>query len=53
MKKSKKAWNNPPTGPVTAPSKFKDILALTAIALDRGLISENDLHEFINSRLNG
>jgi hypothetical protein len=49
---SKKTWNNPPTL-VKLPERFKDILTLTAIALDRGLISENQLRQFIESALSG
>lgn len=45
-----KKWRNVPTA-VIVPKKFKDILTLTAIALDRGLITEADLHDFIEGKI--
>lgn len=45
-------WHNPPTYPVIVPRKFKDILVLVAIALDRGLITEEELHQIIQEKLN-
>jgi hypothetical protein len=47
---NKKTWNNPPTL-VKLPKKFADILTLTAIALDRGLIGEDELKSFIESQI--
>ena len=43
-------WNNSPHWPIRVPRRFVDILLLTAIALDRGLISEDELHKMIEEK---
>ena len=44
-------WRETPTYPIRVPKKYKDILTLAAIALDRGLITEAELHDWINSKM--
>ena len=45
-----KDWRNLPSWPIRVPRRFVDILLLTAIALDRGLISEDELHKMIEEK---
>jgi hypothetical protein len=50
-KQSKYHWKHAPTYPIIVPKPFNDILLLTAIALDRGLLTEAELHQIIQEKL--
>jgi hypothetical protein len=50
--KNQYRWKHNPTYPIAVPKTFNDILLLTAIALDRGVISEDELHEFLKKAIN-
>jgi hypothetical protein len=52
MKNPRYRWKHNPTYPIAVPKTFNDILLLTAIALDRGLITEQELHKIIEGKIN-
>lgn len=51
MKKKTYYWKHNPTYPIAVPKEFNDILLLAAIALDRKVITEAELEQFITQKI--